>query len=833
MESNEETDDSVISIEGLVKGREKRITAGNRLQALLDQEFKAEGIFDVGDDQDDDFDSDQHPLQDIEISESGQEEDNVSSEGHEDSEIERDEKKACLHRVPKGPRIKKLKPKTFTVVHPDSVRHSSRAHAIENKNIINRRLKEAQKRKERHSPFVRIKERPMTQEERIAEAKITEEKNKTLLQRLIKIEEEKKENIRNLLKTKRTITGPFIRFWSKGIEQRLDGKWIFFDLKDVNIEEKHMCRNRAYENDTKDTLENIICSKNSLWNTPKKSIEVLQNITENLMHDFQEKQEVLNEKNRATEIVLQEPISGMISCFHTNDKQSDASIDRKLKISKEGPFQGPSMFSARNYIILEGFSESLDTNKQKDILFSYINPPIGNIAKYKDPVSGLYYSDLSAYKIIHQIIRGEIPWSRLSGTFVDVLKPAQGVPLDFYNTTVSNFFLFKDDNIRRDINDSFYRYKMPRLQSKACLFDFIYSHLTFYRSRIARALSRSPLYVTKFFGFELGAQTTTNTDADRYIVNGAHDAEKLQDLLDIFIQRYVLCKSCKNPETDIIILKNDKIVRDCKACGQRSDVPHNAKLAGVILKNPPKNNKTKKSKVKVAASPEQISIEKEAESNDEFMPAITIPEQSLYEGYKIDDDDNDWTVDTSEAAVKARINELEGNIRANLTLYDEEDEDEQDENNPYNQFGTWILENLSASNIEIYKKAQGLKIENKHKAVAVLAQTIFDENIISQIENRASLFRKMIRNNEKHEKSLLGGTERLIDTNQTKLIPLVPKILMQYYQNDLLSEEVIIKWANKISKRYVDKEVDKKIKKAAEPFLKWLEEADDNDSESE
>lgn len=87
-------------------------------------------------------------------------------------------------------------------------------------------------------------------------------------------------------------------------------------------------------------------------------------------------------------------------------------------------------------------------------------------------------------------------------------------------------------------------------------------------SEIARALSRSPLCiflffefhlglihildVTKFFGFELGAQTTTNTDADRYIVNGAHDAEKLQDLLDVFIQRYVLCKSCKNPETDIV-----------------------------------------------------------------------------------------------------------------------------------------------------------------------------------------------------------------------------------------------------------------------------------------
>ncbi|KAG4301499.1 hypothetical protein PCANB_002318 [Pneumocystis canis] len=386
-------------------------------------------------------------------------------------------------------------------------------------------------------------------------------------------------------------------------------------------------------------------------------------------------------------------------------------------------------------------------------------------------------------------------------------------------------------NIRRDINDSFYRYKMPRLQSKIEGRGNGIKTVIPNMSEIARALSRSPLYVTKFFGFELGAQTTTNTDADRYIVNGAHDANKLQDLLDIFIQRYVLCKSCKNPETDIIILKNDRIVRDCKACGQRSDVPHNAKLASVILKNPPKSSKTKKNKTKVIASPEQANVEKEAGPNEDFSCTFTASEYSFSEKHKINDD-NDWTVDTSEAAVKARIHELEGNVRANLILYDEDDEDEPDENNPYDQFGTWVLQNLSASNIEIYKKAQELKIENKHKIVAILAQTVFDEHILSQIENRASLFQKIIKGQEKHEKSLLGGTERLIEANHTKFLPLVPKILMQYYQSDILSEEVVIKWANKISKRYVDKDMDRKIKKAAEPFLKWLEEADD-DSESE
>lgn len=58
--------------------------------------------------------------------------------------------------------------------------------------------------------------------------------------------------------------------------------------------------------------------------------------------------------------------------------------------------------------------------------------------------------------------------------------------------------------------------------------------------------------VTKFFGCELGAQVQMNAKEDRYIVNGAHDCEKLQNLLDGFIKRFVLCPNCDNPETNLV-----------------------------------------------------------------------------------------------------------------------------------------------------------------------------------------------------------------------------------------------------------------------------------------
>jgi translation initiation factor 5 len=54
------------------------------------------------------------------------------------------------------------------------------------------------------------------------------------------------------------------------------------------------------------------------------------------------------------------------------------------------------------------------------------------------------------------------------------------------------------------------------------------------------------------FGFELGTQAKMDEKNDRYIINGAHEAEDLANLLDVFIDKFVLCSSCKNPETEFV-----------------------------------------------------------------------------------------------------------------------------------------------------------------------------------------------------------------------------------------------------------------------------------------
>ncbi len=82
-------------------------------------------------------------------------------------------------------------------------------------------------------------------------------------------------------------------------------------------------------------------------------------------------------------------------------------------------------------------------------------------------------------------------------------------------------------------------------------------------------------------------------DKNRYLVNGVHGANELQDSLDGFINKFVLCANCKNPETEIQIKEKDNLQRDCKACGHVSIIDPRHKLSTFILKNPQRKNLAK------------------------------------------------------------------------------------------------------------------------------------------------------------------------------------------------------------------------------------------------
>lgn len=394
-------------------------------------------------------------------------------------------------------------------------------------------------------------------------------------------------------------------------------------------------------------------------------------------------------------------------------------------------------------------------------------------------------------------------------------------------------------NIRRDVDDKFYRYKMPVLMTKIEGKGNGIKTVVPNMSDVARALSRPPTYPTKFFGCELGAQTTFDEKGDRYIVNGSHDAARLRELLDVFIDKFVLCGSCKNPETELILTKNEDILRDCKACGQRTGVDMKHKLTTFILKNPPKKSKKGRKGGETAEanvgggdhSPgDHTPVDDDGEEDDFLTKKIKAEASELEPSHAAKDDD--WSADTSPEAVKARMKQLESGLKAGLILGGDDSEDE-DADSPYTQLALWAMEHRdSTTPIEVFKKTQELGIEKKHKTLTVLVENLFTENILKEIEKFAPVFIKLT-TSERHQKAVLGGIERSIGVQQPTLIPQIPKILMAFYQADILEEDVIKQWGTHVSKKYVDKDISKKVRKASEPFLKWLEEADDDDDDDE
>jgi translation initiation factor 5 len=245
---------------------------------------------------------------------------------------------------------------------------------------------------------------------------------------------------------------------------------------------------------------------------------------------------------------------------------------------------------------------------------------------------------------------------------------------------------------------------------------------------------------TKFFGFELGAQTTINND--RYIVNGAHQADRLRELLDSFIDKFVLCPSCKNPETEIIIKGksgHEEMIRDCKACGANTRMDMRHKLITFILKNPPKE-KGKKGKKSSGMTAEANTggpmvfdkEEADGEGDDESPPP---GDQGVpTKGTEIDAilGRSDPVLDNPDSA------EQVSRKLAKLEVNGDDDEDE-DGDSPYAVLGSWLEDNKEASDADIIAKIKELDIVGKHKVLVEVGHHLFSDNVDKEIPKRASL----------------------------------------------------------------------------------------------
>ena len=113
--------------------------------------------------------------------------------------------------------------------------------------------------------------------------------------------------------------------------------------------------------------------------------------------------------------------------------------------------------------------------------------------------------------------------------------------------------------------DPYYRYKMPALKlihrKKQTIMENAAS--------ISKSLSRPLVYLQKFLSKELG--TVIKVETNQLVIAGTHSVEVLDMLLVKFIKLCIICQTCVNPETKLIV-KKSLIELYCTACGCTSKV---------------------------------------------------------------------------------------------------------------------------------------------------------------------------------------------------------------------------------------------------------------------
>lgn len=98
-------------------------------------------------------------------------------------------------------------------------------------------------------------------------------------------------------------------------------------------------------------------------------------------------------------------------------------------------------------------------------------------------------------------------------------------------------------------DDPSYRYKMPKLVGKIEGRGNGIKTVVVNALDISKSLGRPASQLTKFLGTELAAMSRYEEKIDRAQINGAFETADMQKLVFKYIERFVACKACGNPET--------------------------------------------------------------------------------------------------------------------------------------------------------------------------------------------------------------------------------------------------------------------------------------------
>jgi len=371
-------------------------------------------------------------------------------------------------------------------------------------------------------------------------------------------------------------------------------------------------------------------------------------------------------------------------------------------------------------------------------------------------------------------------------------------------------------NIPRDVEDPFYRYKMPVLKAKVEGKGNGIKTVIENMVDIAKAMDRPAEYVIRFFGFELGL--LTKWEGSKYVVHGKFDSEDLSVVLDKFIEKYVLCKQCRNPETDLSV-KGEIINSKCRACGKLSQVDMSHKLSTFILKNAPPSQIKQPQTAPTKKTRDNVKEVKTSQTGDKKVTPQPIEEEVQ------------WSTDTSQAAVEARRRELLG-ARDRLSQKEEKGEEKQGQSLtlPSGTNPIPILSKYFESGPDPDDCVNELKnLSTKQQwSDTTLIKYIF-ASLFPGDDMTTNFYKKtdilaLFCTSEKHKKIVLYCIEKKMEETK-KLMEQLPSLLNGFFEECIIDEKTLIKWYSNPNKK-ADFKFSKEVREKSKIFIDWLKNAE-------
>jgi len=361
-------------------------------------------------------------------------------------------------------------------------------------------------------------------------------------------------------------------------------------------------------------------------------------------------------------------------------------------------------------------------------------------------------------------------------------------------------------------------------------------------SDVALSLKRDAGEVNKFFGCELGSQTTYNADSDRAIVNGAHTDAVLQQLVHKYIELFVLCPNCRLPETEYKI-KSGCIYHKCMACGAKEMVDMSHKLTTYILAQ---DKKEKQDAKKAGKDKKKDKKEKKKDKKDDSGSDEDKKKEKKDKKKDKKDSKKDKKDKKKEKKSKDEDNYLEDAVSGGKgDDYGDDDSDPTETVDDANAMALaveatkkFLLDNPDASPSAIAEKvvneqmASGLKSQDR---IHIFIRAAFTVDFFKQkqVEKHAPTISKITQGKTVMERHLISACEFLCAEKPKNFAV----ILKQLFDEEVLEEDTIFEWAGEGRTDYtlesVDEEHRAQMRAEAEPVVVWLQEDDSSDEDSD